>query len=68
MSEISVSANLELIRKIVAQGGSKYTSGAVDRRKYELLVGLGWLTSFSTNLGDVVYEATDKGKAAAKAA
>jgi hypothetical protein len=52
----------ELLRKLIAQGGRKYTAGNIDRRKYERLVELGWLTATSRNLSDVVYEVTDKGR------
>jgi hypothetical protein len=31
--------DLKLLREIITQGGSKYTAGNVDRRKYERLVG-----------------------------
>ena len=55
----------ELIRKIVAAGGTKYTAGNIDRQKYQRLVALGWLTEASINISDVVYEATEAGKAAA---
>jgi hypothetical protein len=64
MSEFE-SDDLKLLREIVDSDGRKYTGGAVDRRRYERLVGLGWLRSFSPNLNDVVYEVTDQGKAAA---
>ncbi len=31
----------KLLRKLIAQGGSKYTAGNIDRRKYQRLVELG---------------------------
>jgi hypothetical protein len=34
-------ADLELIRKIATTGGTKYTAGNIDRRKYQRLVALG---------------------------
>jgi len=55
----------ELIRKIVAAGGRKYTAGIIDRQKYQRLVALSRLTEASVNISDVVYEATEAGKAAA---
>ena len=58
-------ADLELIRKIAATGGTKYTAGDIDRRKYQRLVALGWLTETAVNAGDVVYEVTEAGKASA---
>ena len=57
-------ADLELIRRIATTGGKKYTGGNIDRRKYQRLVALGWLTETSVNVSDVLYEITDAGKAA----
>ena len=57
--------DIELIRKIAITGGRKYTAGNIDRRKYQRLVALGWLTEVSVNISDVLYEVTDTGKAAA---
>jgi hypothetical protein len=58
-------ADLELIRRIAATGGKKYTAGNIDRGKYRRLVALGWLTEVSVNVSDVLYEVTDAGKVAA---
>jgi hypothetical protein len=57
--------DIELIRRIAATGGRKYTAGNIDRRKYQRLVALGWLTEVSVNISDVLYEVTDTGNAAA---
>ena len=57
--------DLKLIRQIIAGGGRKYTAGNIDRRKYEQLVDLGWLTSSATNISDVEYNVTEKGRAEA---
>jgi hypothetical protein len=57
--------DIELLRKIATTGGRKYTAGNIDRRKYQRLVALGWLTEVSINISDVLYEVTDAGKAAA---
>jgi hypothetical protein len=57
--------DLKLIRQIIADGGR--TAGNVDRRKYDRLVDLGWLTSSATNISDVEYNVTEKGGAAARA-
>jgi hypothetical protein len=54
--------DLDLLRGIIAQGGSKYTAGNIDRRKYQRLVELGWLIARSPNISDVLYEVTDKGR------
>jgi hypothetical protein len=45
-------------------GGKKYTVGNIDRRKYQRLVALGWLTEASVDVSDVLYD-TDAGKVAA---
>ncbi|UVO30733.1 TenA/THI-4 family protein [Bradyrhizobium arachidis] len=58
--------DLELIRRIASTGGTKYTAGNIDRRKYQRLVALGWLTEVSVNISDVLYEVTEAGKAAAR--
>jgi hypothetical protein len=52
--------DLKLIRQIIADGGRKYTAGNSDRRKYDRLVDLGWLTSSATNISDVEYNATER--------
>ena len=57
----------KLIRQIVASDGRKYTAGNIDRSRYDRLVDMGWLTPFKTNISDVAYQATEKGRAAAVA-
>lgn len=57
--------DVDLIRQIVASGGRKYTAGNIDRSRYDRLVDLGWLTPFKTNISDVEYQVTDKGREAA---
>ena len=52
----------KLLRKLIEQGGRKYTAGNIDRRKYQRLVELGWLTAMSPNISDVLYEVTVKGR------
>ena len=49
-----------------ASDGRKYTAGNIDRSRYDRLVDLGWLTPFKTNISDVEYQATEKGRAAAR--
>jgi hypothetical protein len=56
--------DLKLIRQIVASDGRKYTAGNIDRSKYNRLVDMGWLTPFKTNISDVEYQVTEKGRAA----
>jgi hypothetical protein len=56
--------NLKLIRQIVASDGRKYTAGNIDRSRYDRLVDLGWLTPFKTDISDVEYQVTEKGRAA----
>jgi hypothetical protein len=58
--------DLKLIRQIVASDGRKYTAGNINRSRYDRLVDLGWLTPFKTNISDVEYQATEKGRAAAR--
>ena len=57
--------DLKLIRQILASDGRKYTAGNIDRSRYDRLVELEWLTPFKTNISDVEYQATEKGRAAA---
>ena len=58
--------DLKLIRQIVASGGRKYTAGNIDRSRYDRLVDdMGWLIPFKTNISDVEYQVTEKGRAAA---
>jgi hypothetical protein len=38
----------DLLRKIIAHGGKKYTSGAIDRTRYQRLVDLGFLNAYAT--------------------
>jgi hypothetical protein len=54
--------DLRLLCKIIEQGGRKYTAGNIDRRKYQRLVELGWLTATSPNISDVLYEVTVEGR------
>ena len=51
-----------LLRKLIEQGGRKYTAGNINRRKYERLVELGWLIATTPNISDVFYEVTDQGR------
>ena len=62
---MALADDFKLIREIVVAGGGKSTSGNVDRRRYQRLVDLGWLDAFSTNISDVHYRVTQRGKAAA---
>jgi hypothetical protein len=39
----------------ITSGRRKYTAGNIDRRRYDRLVNLGWLTSSATNISDVEY-------------
>ena len=48
------------------EGGRRYTSGNVDRSRFRRLVNLGWLNAFPTNMNEVMYQVTQRGKAAAK--
>ena len=55
----------KLSRQIIAAGGRKYMAGNLDRSRYDQLVDLGWLTPFKTNVSDIEYQVTEKGRAAA---
>ena len=55
--------DIKLLRRIVVGGGRKYTAGNIDRTRYDRLVDLGWLTPFKTNVSDVEYHVTEKGRA-----
>ncbi len=57
--------DFKLIKQIVAAGGHKHLAGELDRDKYQRLVELGWLKAFATNIGDVSYWVTERGRAAA---
>jgi hypothetical protein len=59
--------DLKLIRQIVASDGHKYTAGNIDRSRYDRLVDMGWLTPIKTNISDVEYQATEKGRTASVA-
>ena len=59
--------DLDLLRKIIARGGKKFTSGAIDRSGYQRLVDSGWLNAFHTDTQDVLYEVTETGRLAGKA-
>jgi hypothetical protein len=65
LTPLAEPTDLELIRRIATTGGRKYSAGNIDRRKYQRLVALGWLTEASVNVSDVLYEVTDAGSAAA---
>ena len=54
--------DIKLLRRIVSGGGRKYTAGNIDRGRYDRLVDLGWLTPFKTNISDVEYHVTEKGR------
>ena len=64
MTGVTVDADNDhkLLRKLSEQGGRKYTAGNIDRRKYERLVELGWLTAIKPNISDVFYEVTEQGR------
>ena len=57
--------DLKLIKHIVATGGHKRMIGELDRDKYQRLVELGWLKAFVTNISEVSYWVTERGRAAA---
>ena len=58
-------ADEDIKLQIIAGGGRKYTAGNIDRSRYDGLVDMGWLIPFKTNISDVEYQVTEKGRAAA---
>jgi hypothetical protein len=59
--------DLKLIGQIVASDGRKYTAGNINRSRYDRLVDIGWLMPFKTDIGDVEYQVTEKGRTASVA-
>ena len=59
--------DIKLLRRIVSGGGRKYTAGNIDRSRYDRLVDLGWLTPSKTNISDVEYHVSEKGRVASAA-
>jgi hypothetical protein len=57
--------DFKLIKQIVAAGGHKHMTGELDREKYRRLVELGWLKASVTNVSEVSYRVTERGRAAA---
>ena len=57
--------DFKLIKQIVAAGGHKHITDELDRDKYQRLVELGWLRATVTNISDVSYWVTERGRAAA---
>jgi hypothetical protein len=51
-----------LFSELPFNDGRLYTSGNVDRRKYDRLVNLGWVKAVSTNISDVEYHLTLAGR------
>jgi hypothetical protein len=59
---VDLNDDRKLLRKLIEEGGGKYTAGNIDRRKYQRLVELGWLAATSPNASDVFYQVTVKGR------
>jgi hypothetical protein len=57
--------DFKLIKQIVTAGGHKHMIGELDGDEYQRLVGLGWLKAFVTNVSEVSYRVTERGRAAA---
>jgi len=51
------------IKQIVAAGGHKHMIDELDHDKYQRLVELGWLKASVTNINDVTYWVTERGRA-----
>lgn len=56
-------ADSRVLSSMKFTNGKCYTSGNVDRRKYERLEEIGWIKGLSTNLSDVEYYLTGTGHA-----
>jgi hypothetical protein len=56
-------ADSRVLSSMKFTNGKCYTTGNVDRRKYERLEEIGWIKGLSTNLSDVEYYLTDTGHA-----
>lgn len=56
-------ADSRVLSSMKFTNGKCYTSGNMDRRKYERLEEIGWIKGLSTNLSDVEYYLTDTGHA-----
>ena len=57
--------DFKLIKQIVDAGGHKHMTGTLDHDKYQRLVELGWLKATVTNISDVSYWVTERGRVAA---
>jgi hypothetical protein len=51
----------QIFSELPFNNGKLYTSGNVDRRKYDRLTDLGWVEGVSTNISDVEYHLTVAG-------
>jgi hypothetical protein len=49
---------------MISQNADRRVQASQQRGKYDRLVNLGWLTSSATNVSDVQYQITEKGRAA----
>jgi hypothetical protein len=58
-----VAADSRVLSSMKFTNGKCYTSGNMDRRKYERLEEVGWIKGLSMNLSDVEYYLTDTGRA-----
>ena len=50
--------DIDILRKIIAQGGRKYTDSTIDQSAYQRLVDAGWLNVFRKDNQEVIYEVT----------
>ncbi|WP_245476531.1 TenA/THI-4 family protein [Bradyrhizobium sp. Leo170] len=57
--------DFRLIREIVAAGRPKPVIEHLDKTRYQRLVELGWLKVFPQDPGHVLYQVTERGRAAA---
>lgn len=57
-----VQADCRVLSSMQFSGGKFYTTGNINRRKYERLVEIGWIKGLATNMSDVEYHLTEDGR------
>lgn len=57
-----IEADCRVLSSMQFSGGKFYTSGNINRRKYERLEEIGWVKGLATNMSDVEYRLTVDGR------
>lgn len=60
---IPTEADSQVLNSMQFTAGKYYTTGNVNRRKYERLEEIGWVKGIGTNISDVEYHLTETGRA-----